>query len=175
APMPATGAAMRLVPAYPACRPAPRLAITAFPTPPRGRMRHSLSRTPWLAAALVAVAASAGAQSAQPIDQEYTAKIKQNLSDPRISTELVDHLPASATVPTPLKLLGHIVGQNGELDHAADIHRYLKAVADASNGRAKFWTIGKSEEGRDIVLMAIADEATIARLDQYKGYLKQLT
>ncbi|AHG93843.1 peptidase M14 carboxypeptidase A (plasmid) [Gemmatirosa kalamazoonensis] len=138
-------------------------------------MRHPLSRTPWLAAALVAAAATAGAQSAQPIDQEYTAKIKQNLSDPRISTELVDHLPASATVPTPLKFLGHIVGQNGELDHAADIHRYLKAVADASNGRAKLWTIGRTEEGRDLVLMAIADPQTIARLDDYKGYLKALT
>ena len=44
------------------------------------------------------------------IDEEYTAKIKASLSDPRISTELVDHLPASATVPTPLKFLGHIVG-----------------------------------------------------------------
>jgi hypothetical protein len=140
-------------------------------------MRHPLSRTPWLVAALAA-ASTAGAQpaqSAQPVDQEYTAKIKEYLSDARISTELVDHLPASATVPTPLKFLGHIVGTPGELDHAADIHRYLKAVADASNGRAKLWTIGKTEEGRDLVLLAVADEQTIAKLDQYKGYLKALT
>ena len=107
-------------------------------------MRHPLSRTSWLAAALAAAAATAGAQSAQPVDQEYTAKIKQNLSDPRISTELVDHLPASATVPTPLKFLGHIVGAPGILDHAADIHRYLEAVAKAAPTRAKFWKIGKT-------------------------------
>src|SRR6476619_6809717 len=125
-----------------------------------------------LAAALIAPVA--GAQT-QKIDQEYTAKIKQELSDPRISTELVDHLPASATVPTPLKFLGHIVGQRGILDHAADIHRYLEAVAKASPKRAKFWKIGKTEEGRDIVLLAIADEATLAKLDTYKGYLKELT
>ncbi|HEY7286088.1 MAG TPA: M14 family zinc carboxypeptidase, partial [Vicinamibacterales bacterium] len=31
------------------------------------------------------------------------------------------------------------------------------------------------EEGRDMVLLAIADEATIASLDKYKGYLNQLT
>src|SRR5207245_9705766 len=43
------------------------------------------------------------------------------------------------------------------------------------NGRAKHWTIGRSEEGRATVLMAIADEATIAKLDDYKGYLKALT
>ena len=44
--------------------------------------------------------------TAQKIDAEYTAKIKDALQDPRISTELVDHLPASDTVPSPLKFLG---------------------------------------------------------------------
>ena len=128
-----------------------------------------------VAAGLSLPVAGALAQSAQKIDQEYTAQIKKDLSDPRISTELVDHLPASSTVPTPLKFLGHIVGAPGVLDHAEDIHRYLEAVTKASNGRAKFWKIGKTEEGRDIVLMAIADPKTIANLDQYKGYLHELT
>src|SRR6185503_6274256 len=77
----------------------------------------------------VVIAPAVHGQAAQKMDVEYTAKIKQELSDPRISTELVDHLPASATVPTPLKFLGHIVGQRGILDHAADIHRYMEAVA----------------------------------------------
>src|SRR5215468_978884 len=130
-----------------------------------------------LAAALTGafVAPSVHAQAAQKVDQEYTALIKKNLSDPRISTELVDHLPASATVPTPLKHFGHIIGQVGMLDHAADMNKYLQAIAKAAPKRAKFWTIGKTEEGRDMVLLAIADEATIASLDKYKGYLNQLT
>jgi len=123
----------------------------------------------------MAVVSAAQAQAAQKQDAEYTAAIKKELSDPRISTELVDHLPASATVPTPLKFLGHIVGQRGILDHAADIHRYMEAVAKANPKRAKFWKIGKTEEGRDMVLLAIADEATLANLDKYKGYLNQLT
>ncbi|MDQ8155152.1 MAG: M14 family zinc carboxypeptidase [Gemmatimonadota bacterium] len=123
--------------------------------------------------ALLCAAQVAGAQ--QAIDQEYTKKIKEHLQDARISTELVDHLPASSRVPTPLKFLGRIVGTPGELTYAKDIHRYLDAVAKASNGRAKFWTIGKTEEGRDMVMMAIADEATIASLDKYKGMLKELT
>ncbi|MGH7617134.1 MAG: M14 family zinc carboxypeptidase, partial [Gemmatimonadaceae bacterium] len=127
------------------------------------------------AACALSQAPAALAQAAQKQDVEYTAKIKANLSDPRISTELVDHLPASATVPTPLKFLGHIVGQEGVLDHAADIHRYLEAVAKAAPKRAKIWKIGKTEEGRDIILMAIADEQTIANLDKYRGYLNQLT
>src|ERR1043166_2791865 len=126
-------------------------------------------------AAVIGAIAPSLAFAQQAVDKDYTAKIKEALSDPRISTELVDHLPASSTVPTPLKTLGHIVGAPGILDHAADIHRYLQAVAKAAPKRAKFWTIGKTEEGRDIVLMAIADEQTIANLDKYKGYLNQLT
>ncbi len=113
--------------------------------------------------------------ASQQIDQEYTAKIKQSLTDPRISTELVDHLPASATVPTPLKFNGRIVGAPGELTHASQIHAYLEAIAKAAPARAKFWKIGTTEEGRDIVLLAIADEATIASLDKYKGYLNALS
>jgi hypothetical protein len=66
-----------------------------------------------VAAGLSLPVAGALAQSTQKIDQEYTAQIKKDLSDPRISTELVDHLPASSTVPTPLKFLGHIVGAPG--------------------------------------------------------------
>src|SRR5215813_11290409 len=79
--------------------------------------------------ALSAQAKAATGASAQKVDAEYTAKIKEYLQDPRITTELVDHLPASNTVPTPLKFLGRIVGTPGELTHARDIHRYLEAVA----------------------------------------------
>jgi hypothetical protein len=97
--------------------------------------------------------------SPQKIDEEYTRLIKQHLQDPRISTELVDHLPASDTVPTPLKFFGRTVGTPGELTYAKDIYRYYEALAKAAPGRAKYWKIGTTEEGRDIVLLAIADEA----------------
>jgi hypothetical protein len=69
----------------------------------------------------------------QKLDAEYTAKIKEYLQDPRITTELVDHLPASDTVPTPLKFLGHMPGTPGELTHASDIHRYFEALDKASD------------------------------------------
>lgn len=124
---------------------------------------------------LTLVAAPLAAQSAaQANDPEYTAKIKEYLQDPRITTELVDHLPASATVPTPLKFHGRIVGTPGELTYAKDIHRYMEALAKASP-RARYWTIGKSEEGRDMIALAIADEQTIANLEKYKGDLAALT
>ena len=82
----------------------------------------------WVVLAAVALTAfasgaSTSAQSqapAQKQDAEYTALIKQSLTDPRINTELVDHLPASDKVPTPLKFLGHIAGQPGYLIYAKD-------------------------------------------------------
>ena len=90
----------------------------------RGRFVHFA-----FACALIAVAAlgahpaaqSRPAPPKQKIDEAYTAKIKEHLQDPRITTELVDHLPASDTVPSPLKFLGRVVGQPGELTYAKDI------------------------------------------------------
>src|SRR5436189_2623104 len=99
--------------------------------------------------ALVLLAGPVAAQ--QKNDEEYTKKIKEYLQDPRITTELVDHLPASSTVPTPLKFLGRIVGTPGELTYAKDMYRYFDALAAAS-GRIKVWRIGKTEEGRDIIV-----------------------
>src|SRR5947209_1963015 len=110
----------------------------------------------------------------QKPDEEYTKLIKQYVQDSRISTELVDHMPASDTVPSPLKFFGRIPGTPGELTYSKDINRYYEALAKASP-RAKFWKIGTSEEGRDIVLLAIANEDTIRDLDRYKGMLAELT
>ena len=112
--------------------------------------------------------------SSSGVNEDYTRIIRQNLDDPRMTTELVDHLPASDTVPTPLAFLGRVVGTPGELTYAKDIARYYQALAAASP-RARFFTIGTSEEGRDIVMLAIADEETIASLDLYRGRLAALT
>ncbi len=112
---------------------------------------------------------------AQANDEEYTKKIKEYLSDPRFSTELVDHLPASAKVPTPLKFLGTMPGQPGELYYVAQINRYYEELAKVSP-RAKFWKLAlKSEEGRDMVVLAIGNEEAIKNLDKYKGDLAALT
>ena len=145
----------------------------------RGLRRLPLALVVVLAIAL-APAAAPSAQtpaSTQKIDAEYTALIKQHLTDSRISTELVDHLPASDKVPSPLKFpaVGHISGMPGVLTHAKDIHAYMKAVADAAPTRAKFWVIGQTEEGRDQIVLAISSEETMKNLDRYKGYLQALT
>jgi len=111
---------------------------------------------------------------AQKLDEDYTARIKKATPDPRIITEYVDHLPASATVPSPLKFFGYVPGEPGHLTYHADIVRYYEALEKASP-RVKLFKIGKSEEGRDMVALAIADEATIKQLDKYQGITAKLT
>jgi len=144
------------------------------------RMTAAASRitmAAWLS--LVGVLALAPATSAkaqaQKIDEEYTKQIKQFLRDPRISTELVDHLPASDKVPTPLKHFGHIMGAWGVLDKSDEMNKYLASIAKAAPGRAKYWTIGKSEEGRDMSVLVVGNEEAIRNLEKYKANLAALT
>ena len=75
------------------------------------------------------IIAQSSAPATQKIDEEYTRLIKQHLQDSRISTELVDHLPAPDTVPTPLKFLGRAVGTPGhDVPAAARAHACLRQL-----------------------------------------------
>jgi hypothetical protein len=121
------------------------------------------------ATALQAVAAEAQ----QPIDQEYTAQIRRFTTESFFLTPLIEQLPASSTVPSPLKVLGHIAGAPEVLTYPEDVARYMRAVADASP-RVKVFSMGLSEEGRELILVAISNEETIARLDDYKAMMAQL-
>ena len=118
-------------------------------------------------------AAQPSAAAPQKQDEEYTKLIKEYLQDPRITTELVDHMPASDTVPSPLKFFGRIPGTPGELTYANDIDRYYEALAKASP-RAKFWKIGQTEEGRDMWCWPSPTKPPSSDLDKYKDMLAQL-
>jgi hypothetical protein len=132
-----------------------------------------------LVLALVPLIAAAAPQkpagkSVQKVDAEYTAKIKEFTQDPRVITELVDHMPASDKVPSPLKFLGRIPGTPDELTYYKDIQRYMEALDKASD-RVTLFRIGRSEEGREMIVVAIADEATVRTLDKYKRVVADLT
>jgi len=107
-------------------------------------------------------------------DADYTKQIRQFTTGPQFTTELVDHLPASDTVPSPLKFFGHIAGADGFLTYSEDVNRYMRALAAASP-RVKVVSIGKSEEGREMIAVAIADEQTIASLDTYREATRKLS
>ncbi len=142
---------------------------------------RSPSRLPLLGAiafaALPALTSTASAQRGnQAIDSAYTAAITALTPTHerwKFTTDLVDYLPASDVVPTPLQELGYVPGTIGRLAYSAEAARYYRAVAKASP-RVEVVTVGTSEEGREMVMAIVADEATIARLDDYKGMLRKL-
>ena len=104
----------------------------------------------------------------QPLDTAYTNQIRRLTTEPRFNTELTDHLPADARVPTPLQALGYVPGTVGRLSYVADITRYFRAL-DAASPRVRVFDLGTSDDGRPMILAAIADSATIAGLDRYRA------
>ncbi len=138
---------------------------------------HALRRTPLgfgvLVASVLLLQLTPVPGQAQSIDQEYTAKILEFTTEPFFATPLVDHLPASETVPTPLDVLGHIAGAADVLTYPADIYRYMRAVADASP-RVEVFSIGQTEEGREMILAVVSSEENMARLAEYKAMMGQL-
>ncbi len=122
----------------------------------------------------LALAAAEPIASHSEWDQAYSQEIRAATTGPEFMTDLVDHLPASATVPTPEKVIGYIAGAPDHLTYAEDVHRYMRALAAASP-RVKVFSIGQTEEGREMILVAISDEATIAKLDDYKNVTRRLS
>jgi hypothetical protein len=104
---------------------------------------------------------------------DYGKKIKEYTTEPYFSTELVDHLPASSCVPSPDALLHHIIGAPDVLDYTKDINAYMRLLASKSP-RVKVYSIGQSEEGREMLAVMVSDEANLAKLDRYKEILKRL-
>src|SRR3984893_9085196 len=96
--------------------------------------------------------------SRQPIDEEYTQHIKKYTTDPSFNSPLTDYLPASKTVPTPAKVLGDIAGAPGKLPYAEEVYDYMRRLEKASP-RVKVFSIGRTEEGREMIAVAIASEA----------------
>ncbi|MGC8883287.1 MAG: M14 family zinc carboxypeptidase [Bryobacteraceae bacterium] len=118
----------------------------------------------------LAVLVSVSALAAQPLDEGYTRKIREATTSPMFLTELVDHLPASPTVPTPEMFLGYIAGAENRLTYAKDVHRYMRELARTSP-RVRVLPIGQTEEGREMILVLVSSEENLKRLDR----LKQIT
>jgi hypothetical protein len=120
------------------------------------------------AAALVRVPARAQTAAPDTPDEAATREIAAATTEPRFLSPWVSYLPESATVPSPRTFLHRIPGAPGELADSATAYAYSRALAAASP-RVRLFTIGRSEEGRDIVLLAIADEKGIQQLDRLKA------
>ena len=134
-------------------------------------LRHTLSM--FAAAFALITGPPARAQNTSANDEGYTKKIHEFTTEPFFLTNLVDHLPASATVPTPEKALGHIIGAPDTLTYSKDIYRYYREL-EKSTPRVKVFNVGKTEEGREFLLIAVSDEANIAQLDRLREITAKL-
>jgi len=108
-----------------------------------------------------------------PLDDEYTKKIKEYTTEPFFNSPLTDYLPASKTVPTPKAVLGDVAGAPGKLPYAEEVYQYMRMLEKASP-RVKVYSIGKTEEGREMIAVAIASDAIMARLQENGARLAKL-
>jgi hypothetical protein len=109
----------------------------------------------------------------QPVDRQYTDQILKYTTDPSFLSPLVNYLPASKTVPTPAKVLGDISGSPDMLPYAEDVYKYFRLL-EASSPRVKVFTIGHSEEGREMIAAAIADPKLLDAAKANDARLAQL-
>jgi len=137
----------------------------------------------WLAAAVLAlpllgqpgtfVQLRPGRDANQAADEEYTRKIREYTTEPFFNSPLTDYLPASKTVPTPMAVLGDVAGAPGILPYSGEVYRYMRLLEKASP-RVKVFSIGKTEEGREMIAVAVAAEGLLAKLDDNRARLAKL-
>ncbi len=109
----------------------------------------------------------------QPVDQDYAKRMQQYTTDPSFTSPLVDYLPASKTVPTPIRTLGDVAGAPDMLPYAEDVYKYFRLLA-SNSPRVKVYSIGHTEEGREMIAAAVADESLLKNVQENKDRLAKL-
>src|SRR5438093_546840 len=121
----------------------------------------------------VVLAWGAATSSQQSDDDDFARLVKEWTTRPEFISPLVDHLPKVAGVPSPMDVLGYYIGEPKKLTYDADILRYYRALA-AKSPRVKVMTTGKTDEGRETVVVAVGSDETIRNLEVYRSYLRSL-
>jgi hypothetical protein len=136
----------------------------------RMRLRIVLS---CLAGLFLAALPLAAQQCVVRNDAGYTRQILKDTTLPEFDTALTNHLSYDSCVDAPDKFLGHIIGAPNVLDKVAVINAYMRHLASQSP-RVKVFDMGKSEEGREMILVAVSSAATMANLTHYRQITARL-
>ncbi len=123
--------------------------------------------------AQTAVTIKPGRDANQPIDEAYTQKIREYTTETFFNSPLTDYLPASSKVPTPKAVLGDVAGAPGKLPYSHEVYQYMRMLEKASP-RVRVFSIGKTEEGREMIAVAVSSETNIARLEENRARLAKL-
>ncbi|MBS1660568.1 MAG: peptidase [Bacteroidetes bacterium] len=76
-------------------------------------------------------------------------------------------------IPTPKSHFGFSIGDNYQLATYTQAQAYFQKLAAASN-RARYTVIGKTEEGRDQMMLIVSSPENLKNLDRYKSISQQL-
>src|SRR6266404_6036219 len=120
---------------------------------------------------LISLLAFAALAFPQAMDEEFAKLVKEWTTKPEFMSPLVDHLPKSNGVPSPKDMLGYYIGAPKKLTYYADILKYYRALA-AKSPRVKVMSVGKTDEGRECVVVFVASVDSIKNLDVYLAYLR---
>ncbi len=119
-------------------------------------------------------AQATGTRAAQQrMDEDFAKAYAAWTSEPRYGSPLVDHLPVVDGIPMPKDVLGYHIGAPKTLTYYADALRYYRALAAASP-RVQIETIGRSDEGRELVVVWVSSEQNLANLAQNRANLARI-
>ena len=109
----------------------------------------------------------------QAIDEAYTEKIQKYTTASYFTSPLVNYLPASKSVPTPEAVLGDVAGAPGILPYAEEVYKYMRLLEKASPC-VKVFSIGTTEEGREMIAVAVSSPENLKNLDENRARLAKL-
>ncbi len=107
------------------------------------------------------------------VDKVSSLAIREATTKPQFLNDWVSVIPDHPTIPSPRDFLGYIAGSPGEMTNVAQIHAYMRAIADATD-RAEVISLGQTAEGREMIAIIIAESETLENLDDYKARLNAL-
>jgi hypothetical protein len=123
---------------------------------------------------LVIMTAGMGlAQAPDTPEPGSQAAIAEATTEERFLSPWVSYVPEHPSVPSPTDFLGHIVGAPGELSNTETIYAYYRTLADTSD-RVRVEVIGRTEEGRDILLVIVGEADSLTKLDTAREAMASL-
>jgi hypothetical protein len=149
--------------------------------PLRLSLSRSLARSAVVLGLVISAVQSAAAQQftvetrdpKQKQDESFAKDYETALANPKHGSPLVDHLPLVAGIPTPKDVLGYHIGAPKKLTYYADQLKYYRRLA-AATGRVKVETIGRSDEGRELVVVWVTSEANMGNLSKNRANLAKI-
>src|SRR5262245_20800821 len=107
------------------------------------------------------------------VDEEYTKKIREYTTETFFNSPLTEYLPASSKVPTPKAVLGDVAGAPGILPYSSEVYRYMRML-ESSSPRVKVYSIGRTEEGREMIAVAVSSQSSIGKVEENRARLAKL-